>query len=142
MKMPRQEDFAILLMGELACHYRQRLVSLNQIAHTHGVSMLFLKKIARLLKRAGLTESKEGKGGGYFLTKKPQEVTLWDILQAVSPRSPDMSIEASQRKFCPLYKDCLPQKIRKTVAEITAKSFASVTLADLLKGSFSYEKQY
>jgi Rrf2 family protein len=131
MKIPKQEDFAMLFMGELARYYRVRLVTLREIAQTHGVSLLFLKKIVRFLRQAGLVESKEGTSGGYFLAKKPSMITLWEIIQAASGQN-KIPPAILAKKTCPLYSECLPQKIKKTVTSAISHSFSAITLADLV----------
>lgn len=134
MKIPKQEDLAILFMSELTRSYGQRVVPLSEVAHTHGVSMLFLKKLARLLRQEGLVQSKEGVTGGYSLRKTPQHITVWDIIQAVtsSPSSP-VPQQIKNRDHCPLFSDCLPQTIRKRLEDTLAKSFQTITLNDLIR---------
>jgi Rrf2 family protein len=82
MRFRKHEDFALLLMGELTIHPEKRL-TLTHIAQTHGVSLLYLKKIVRNLKRAGLVQSKEGITGGYRIARNPQSISVWDVVQAV-----------------------------------------------------------
>ncbi|MFZ5845418.1 MAG: RrF2 family transcriptional regulator [Patescibacteria group bacterium] len=131
MRIPKQEDFAMLLMGELARYYHVRLVTLREIAQTHGVSLLFLKKIVRFLRQAGLVKSKEGATGGYFLAQKPRAITLWQIIQAAAGQN-KIPRALLRRKTCPLYSECLPQKIKKTVSRAISQSFSAITLADLV----------
>lgn len=128
MKRIKQEDFAVLLMSELAKHYGKKLVSLSEVAATHGVSVLFLKKIARLLRSAGLVVSKEGTAGGYALSKAPNVITVWDVLRAASGREDTRSLSKSP---CPLYTRCLPRRINKTIEESVEKSLRSLTLLRL-----------
>lgn len=45
--------------------------------------MRFLLKIFRLLARAGIVESYRGVSGGYALAKRPEEITLKDVVEAV-----------------------------------------------------------
>ncbi|MBI3576707.1 Rrf2 family transcriptional regulator [Candidatus Gottesmanbacteria bacterium] len=128
MKLIKQEDFAVLLMSELAKNYGKKLVSLSEVASTHGVSVLFLKKIARLLRGAGLIVSKEGVTGGYALAKAPNTISVWDVLRAASGRQDTQSLSKSP---CPLYTRCLPQRINKTIEESVEKSLRTILLHQL-----------
>lgn len=132
MKLPRTEDLAILLMSELALRYGKDKVSLSAVANNHGVSVLFLKKLARLLRQAELIISKEGVNGGYSLSKNPNEITVWQIIQAVAEN--DLVLEQkSMQNTCPLYAGCIPQKIRSTISNQMEKALSDITLAKLIK---------
>src|SRR3989344_8587592 len=115
MKIPRQEDVALLLMGELAKHYGKGLLSLTFIAFTHGVSPLFLKKIARMLRSGRLIKSKEGQNGGYTIARSPKDITVWEIIQAVAGPDPERPNELKGTSICPLVSNCLPQQINKRI---------------------------
>lgn len=130
MKIPKQEDFAVLLMGELTNNYQRRLVSLSEISRRHGVSVLFLKKIARLLRRRGLIDSKEGIGGGYMLSRQPRTITVWEIVDAVSGvRSVPVRL---WREACPINTKCLPQHLNRIVQESIEQSLKRLTLETIL----------
>lgn len=132
MRLPKQEDFAILIMSELGRAYPNRL-SVSHVAKIHGMSPLFLKKIVRLLRQAGLVESKEGIGGGYTLSKKPKFISLWDITTAVSDNRHLDAPKNTIKRNCPLFQACLPQHIKKIISQKLEESFTSVSLAELLK---------
>ncbi len=130
MKLPKQEDFAVLLMGELTNAYHRRLVPLSEISRRHGVSALFLKKIARLLRLRGLIESKEGLGGGYMLAREPRMITVWEIIGAVSGvKSVPVRL---WREACPVNSKCLPQHLNRVVQESIEQSLKRLTLETIL----------
>ena len=54
---------------------------IKDISDTCLIPKKFLEAILLDLKRAGILASKQGKGGGYFLRKKPNEVNLADIVR-------------------------------------------------------------
>ncbi len=128
LKLLKQEDCAILLVSELASS-PNRVVSLTEIGKIHGVSLLFLKKLARNLKIAGIIESKEGAKGGYMLSREAKLISVLDVMEAVQEKYPwrKMSVRAD----CPLAATCLPQKIRKTLVDRIEKSLHTLSLYDL-----------
>lgn len=129
MKIHRQEDVAVLLMSELVRSYNQRLVPLSEISKKHGISALFLKKIARVLRQKGLIESKEGIGGGYTLVREPREITVWEIISA------DTVPVRLWRESCPVNNKCLPQHVNRIIQESVEQSLKRINLANLV-----YEK--
>jgi Rrf2 family cysteine metabolism transcriptional repressor len=130
MKLPRTEDTAILLVSELAENYQKGPLSLAQIAKKHGLSFLFLKKLARCLKQAGLIISSEGVNGGYELARFPQTINVWEVIEAVSPVSKDQKQHVSE-STCPLNEHCLPQIIRQSVTHTLKTSLSAITLVNL-----------
>jgi Rrf2 family protein len=128
MKLPRTVDTAILFVSVLASRYGQGPVSLSSIANRHGLSFLFLKKLARYLKSAGIIISHEGINGGYVLSRPPQEINVWQIIEAVSGDDrlpPPQTIEK-----CPLNSQCLPQNIRTSIGNALKISLANITLVN------------
>lgn len=129
MKLIKQEDIAVLLMSELTKNYHRRLVPLSEISKRHGVSGPFLKKIARLLRKANLVESKEGVGGGYALVDDPQKVSVWEVVKAASSQT--FVPVRLWREACPINTKCLPQHINKTIQESIEFGLKRITLQSL-----------
>jgi Rrf2 family protein len=131
MKLSRQEEIALLLTSELASH-KDAFVSLSDIAEKHGISPLFLKKIAGMLKKQGLIASKEGQNGGYVLGESPEHISAWDVLEAVAGKSPDVGKPATSFK-CPLRPSCVPQTIRHLISEAFMRYLSDVTIDQFVK---------
>ncbi len=77
-------EYACLAALELALHYQSgRTVQVKTITARHHIPRGFLVQILRELKNAGLVNSIRGSSGGYLLARPPQEISVWDIVQAV-----------------------------------------------------------
>ncbi len=70
-------------MVNLALHQDEGPVQLGMIAEKEGVSEKYLEHLFRQLKASGLVLSHRGARGGYVLARKPEEITLFDIVQAL-----------------------------------------------------------
>ncbi len=79
--MGKSEYYCLILLESLK---ENRAISLVQIAQKYRISLDFLYKIASKLKKAGFLESKEGVKGGYILTQKAKQISLFDILQVLN----------------------------------------------------------
>jgi len=134
MQFRKHEDFALLFMGELTMQPDKR-VALSHIAHIHGVSPLYLKKIVRRLKRAGLVQSKEGASGGYRIARSPRSISVWDVVQAVSGNKTKPPDPVPAHAACPVHKDCLPQTIRHRVRGILEAELRALSLQELVRKS-------
>lgn len=83
MKFTKQEDYAVILMAELAKAGADKYQSLGKISKDYEVSRLFLKNIAIKLKAAGLIKSREGVAGGYLLSRPANKINLLEIISAL-----------------------------------------------------------
>lgn len=73
-------------MAQLAKHADGKTITrLDEIAQREAVSANFLVQILNDLRRSGLVTSKRGKFGGYLLSGKAEDISLFDIVQAVEP---------------------------------------------------------
>jgi len=72
---------ALLYLGE---KYQTGPVLIAEISKKHTIPIKFLENILLDLKNAGITESKKGKGGGYFLAKSPDEINIANIIRRVN----------------------------------------------------------
>jgi Rrf2 family iron-sulfur cluster assembly transcriptional regulator len=57
-------------------------VSINQLSTEEQISSVFLEQIFFRLRRAGIVNSVRGPGGGFQFAKKPEEISLLEILEA------------------------------------------------------------
>ena len=67
----------------LSHEYEKGPVLIADIARKKRIPLKFLENILLELKKAGILESKKGKGGGYFLAKDPHKILLADVLRFV-----------------------------------------------------------
>jgi Rrf2 family protein len=73
--------YAIHALVYLAERYQQGPVHIQEIAEKQRISKKFLEAILLELRNAKILHSKKGKGGGYYLYKKPQDVNLIEIIR-------------------------------------------------------------
>jgi Rrf2 family protein len=88
MKISAKTEYACIAMLELAARYgSDEPIRIRKIAERHGVPPRFLVQILLQLKGAGLVASIRGAAGGYRLIKKPSEVSLGQVMEAIEGRT-------------------------------------------------------
>ncbi len=102
-------------------------ITVNRIAVELGVSRNHLSKILMKLAREGLVLSHRGPGGGFSLARKPEEISLFEIYEAVEgPLSKAHCL--LHRKKCP-YSSCLMGgvigKVNREIRESLSSSYLS-----------------
>ncbi len=108
--------------------------SAEQISERTQVPRRYLHKVLQDLGKAGLVRSRSGPGGGYSLERSPDEITILDVVNAVSPleriRNCPLGL-TSHTTLCPLHKEL------DRVYAATEEAFAKVTIGELLKSATS-----
>ena len=93
MRLSAKGEYAIKAMLDLAMHRAGGLVPIQEIAARQSIPQRYLEQVLLSLKRAGLLISKRGSSGGYHLTRRPEDITVGEVLRAVEGSS--ASFEAS-----------------------------------------------
>ena len=75
--------YATRAMLELAIQYANGPIRMEFIAERNNIPRKFLEQILLALKGAGFVESRKGPGGGYYLARPPEKITLGDVVRAI-----------------------------------------------------------
>ena len=101
-----------------------------QIAEATRVPKDYLSKILQGLSKKGIVTTQRGVGGGISLTKKPSELTILDVVNAVEPieriETCPLNLPNHGANLCPLHK-----RMDAAMATVEA-AFRSTTLAEVL----------
>ena len=79
MFLNSETDYAIRIISCLAAENKIMLAS--TISEKTGVTKKYSLKILHKLSCAGFVSSKKGPNGGYFLAKKPENISLLEIIE-------------------------------------------------------------
>ena len=83
MKLSTRGRYGIHAMYDLAKHAERGPQSIKAIAEREGIPEAYLEQLIAVLKREGLVNSTRGAQGGYVLARKPEEITVGDVLRAL-----------------------------------------------------------
>ena len=84
MKLSQKCYYAIkCLLDFYSNENTQNLIQIKETVLKQNIPMKFLQNILLDLKKAGYIDSKRGPNGGYFLKKKPKEISLKEIIQLI-----------------------------------------------------------
>ncbi len=82
MIITRATEYAIRATLYLAKQPPGEIVYKKDICHHQNITPAFLTKILQPLIKEGIVGSQRGVGGGFFLRKAPEEITLLDVVKA------------------------------------------------------------
>jgi Rrf2 family iron-sulfur cluster assembly transcriptional regulator len=91
MRLTTKGRFAVTAMIDLAMREDNGPVTLAGISQRQEISLSYLEQLFGKLRRHEIVESVRGPGGGYNLARRPEDVTVADIIIAV-----DEPLDATQ----------------------------------------------
>ena len=83
MRLTTKGRFAVTAMIDLAQRQHQGPVTLAGISQRQEISLSYLEQLFGKLRRHEIVESVRGPGGGYNLARRPEDITVADIIIAV-----------------------------------------------------------
>jgi len=112
-------------------------LTLGEVARGEGLTVAYVAKIVRPLRRAGLIRSVLGRSGGYTLNRDPRDITVLEVLNAMGERlySNDYCSRFSGDKdACAHLGDCGIRSLWGVLEGLLDRVLGRTTLADLLGG--------
>lgn len=82
--LSKKSQYAFKALAYLVENKDRGPLLISDISEIKKIPLKFLENILLHLKKADILESKKGKGGGYFLKQKPEDVTLAKIIRLVN----------------------------------------------------------
>lgn len=133
MQLKLTTDYAIRTIIYLAT--QSGITSVAEIGSKMGISENYLMKVLKLLKDAGLVAGYQGKRGGYAISKKPEEISLWDIVEVMEGTTRiNRCLETDH--FCSRQGTdfCMVRKYYQGLQEQMGQYLSGITIDKVLKG--------
>ena len=124
--------YALRLLVDLAGHRGQGTVSLGSMAARLDISEKYLEAVLKPLVRESILEGTRGKGGGYCLLPKPNELTLGRVLRLVEPSLGSVSCLKEGAEECPRRDECPTLPLWQELNAVIFGFLDGKTLEDLL----------
>lgn len=125
--------YALRVMADLAEHRGEGFVPLKEIAQRQDISEKYLESIVKLLVKAKLLDSLRGKGGGYQLTRPPEEYTVGSILGLTENSLAPVACLERGTETCPRAAECSTLSVWAELDRLIGGYLESVTVADLVR---------
>ena len=125
--------YALRVMIDLAEHQSDGFIPLKVIADRQGISEKYLESIIKLLVKANLLNGLRGKGGGYRLTKTPEQYSVGEILRLTEESLAPVSCLEQNAETCPRAGSCRTLALWQGLDKVIYDYLESVTIADLME---------
>lgn len=139
MKISTRGRYAIRVMVNLAMHSKDNYIPLKEIADEEEISFKYIENIMTLLAKNDLIIGKNGKNGGYKLSKNAKDYTIGEILSVTENELAIVSC-LDCKEVCSRQDHCKVKPMWKKLNNMIIDYFNSISLLSLLSNNqeFSY----
>ena len=104
-------------------------VPIGELAKRRGIPTQFLEQLFATLRRAGLLKSQRGVKGGYSLARRPEDVTVVAVIDALEG---PIALTECGAGSCEREASCVVRAPWQRINRVVRQSLADVRLADLI----------
>lgn len=131
MMVSTRGRYALRVMIELASSPPDVFVPLKEIAEREEISTKYLEAILATLSKAGMVVGLRGKGGGYQLSRPPEQYTVGSILKQTEGSLAPVACLEDGFTPCRRAEECPTLPMWTRLGELIDEYLEGVTLADL-----------
>jgi Rrf2 family iron-sulfur cluster assembly transcriptional regulator len=131
MRLSTKGRYAVTAMLDLAIHHQQGPVTLADISETQGISLSYLEQLFARLRRYGLVEGLRGPGGGYRLSRHPQEISVAEVITAIGEGIDATLCEGG--RDCQDGEECLTHRLWTKLGREIFEFLNGITLASFIE---------
>ena len=135
MMISTRGRYALRVMLDLAAHDADGYIPLKEIAHRQDISEKYLEIIIKVLVQNQLLAGLRGKGGGYRLTRSPEEYTVGSILRLTEGGLAPVACLEQNPIECRRMSECRTLPMWRKLNTMINDYFDGITLADLVNTS-------
>ena len=129
--------YALRVLIDLAEQRSGSFIPLKEIAQRQEISEKYLESIIKTLVHTGDVEGLRGKGGGYRLTRAPEDYIVGDLLRKMEGTLSPVSCLSPGSEPCTRAAECRTLPMWKQLDTVVNDYLNSVTIADLIRGEQS-----
>ena len=125
--------YALRVMIDLAENGNGEYIAMKTIAERQGISLKYLERILPVLTQNNIVEGMQGKGGGYRLTRVPQDYKVGEILRLTEGDLAPVSCLESNAKPCEKRSECRTLPMWTELHDLITEYLDSISLSELMK---------
>ncbi|WP_031515599.1 RrF2 family transcriptional regulator [Desulfofalx alkaliphila] len=142
MKLSTKGHYGLRAMFDLALHYSENPIPLKTVAERQQLSENYLEQLIAALRKAGLVNSVRGPQGGYILARRPDEITVGDIIRVLEgPIAPLECVNETDPGDCDQFNYCISRNVWAKVRDSINDVLDSISLADMCLEAEQIEQQ-
>ena len=130
MRLTTKGRYAVTAVLDLSFHQNEGPVSLADISERQSISLSYLEQLFARLRRNGIVNSTRGPGGGYSLSREPDNISMAEIIVAVD-ESYEATNCASEPGGCAGSQQCLTHDLWHELSQEIHSFLNDITVAEM-----------
>lgn len=131
MRLSTKSRYAVTSLLDVAMHSDEGPVSLADISRRQDVSLSYLEQLFAKMRRHDLVSSTRGPGGGYVLSRLPEEINISAIVLAVDEDLKIVNKDALSDGVA--FEPCLTETLWDELSDEIAQYLSHISLAEIMK---------
>lgn len=127
--------YALRVMIDLAQNQQDGYIPLKDIAARQEISEKYLEIILKALVKGKIIKGLRGKGGGYMLTRSPEEYVIGEIIELTEGPLAPVACMLPDADPCPRKDTCITLPLWQKYDSVIHDFFYNITLEDVLNGN-------
>lgn len=132
MKLSTRGRYGLKAMFQLALHYGEGPISLNQIADKQSLSESYLEQLFSVLRKENLINSVRGAQGGYMLSRTPDKITVGAVLRSLEGNMAISDCVLDENSDCSREDSCVTKLVWIKIKDSIDEVIDSITLQDMI----------
>ena len=135
MKLSTKIRYGVRALCDMVTNATEAPAQIKDISKRESISARYIEQIFHKLKKAGVIRSVRGPAGGYLLTKKPNEISVGDIIRAIEGK--DIQLVSclgrymGSIKVCDQLETCASARVWEEASRRLMNYFNSVTIEEI-----------
>ena len=133
MMISTKGRYALRFLVDIAEHQAEGYVPLKDVAERQGISEKYLEIILKALVKGKIIKGLRGKGGGYMLTRSPEEYVIGEIIELTEGPLAPVACMLPDADPCPRKDNCKTLPLWEDFQKKIYDYFNNITLQDLVE---------
>jgi Rrf2 family protein len=133
VRLSKKVEYGLIAIRHIATRPSGELVTAKEVSDAYGIPFEMLAKVLQRLTKAGLVLSVQGVHGGYALARRPEQIPVSEIINAIEGTTPVIAeCLSGGPESCVVFSTCtIKSPLTKVQANIE-RAFSTMTLSEIV----------
>lgn len=134
LQIPKKVEYALIAIRHMAVQHTSSMVTAKEVADRYHIPYEVMAKVLQRLAKVGLVISHQGVHGGYFLARRPAEIHISEVFQAIEGKANItlMQCEAEGPENCSIYSTCTIRDPLVKIQDGINSIFQQMTVSEIV----------
>lgn len=133
--LSKRTDYGLMALAYLAEQGEGEATNARAIAAAYCIPAELLAKTMQTLARSGIVESRNGPKGGYVLSRRPESISVAEVLRAIEGPIAMAICQAGETTDCDQYQYCPIARPMERIQRKVTSLLEGMTLLDMIGAS-------